>query len=571
MMGDKVRTGNIEDETECSVKYIKYLDNRLRPMLGRAPTAAEIRTAYHLGDGGFQKMVNAGSNAKIEEVLPSIIPTNQHLKNQTLASYMQKQDAEFNKHQSQYLSDHPTPFVTYEQRAKILTKAQTVQNQLNEQEKVTLEQLEKNHIAMAANGEMGFEPISFAQLSKVYPKNPEVAKQKYDAYVSAIKVGNQINYMQSMDPSTRAAMISQAAPDPKNPGTYASDAAHQESLIKANEAINKAYQEDPATQALKDPTVRQLSATGGQALQTAMIANQKRMGVINPHLLTKQQEESTIQKLNDTQGLDTAKELQAMQAKYGDNFPLVARQLQQNKSLSQGVVAIIGAPTALAAQQASLIRGIPLDTLKDALPSNVKSQDIDDAIKKSLESYRASLPDNQLDSATYGDITKSIEKTAYSKARFANPDIAAKYAVDMFVGADKYKYADGADGHTLRVPKKFDEHQIAYSAKAVVNKLDKNNIDFNGVPLQKNSWYMTDDAEGYLNQIKEKSYWQTNQDDSGASLFFTGSDGRAYPVKDKSGQLITKSFDELSVLAAPPKPSEHITSPYSFLKVENND
>jgi hypothetical protein len=51
--------------------------------------------------------------------------------------------------------------------------------------------------------------------------------------------------------------------------------------------------------------------------------------------------------------------------------------------------------------------------------------------------------------------------------------------------------------------------------------------------------------KGYLNQIKNNAYWVTNGDETGANLFFKGHDNREYPVLDKSGKIVTKSFNDL--------------------------
>lgn len=540
VMGDKPRTGDLEDEAEAATLYAKYLSNILRPKLGREPTAVELRTAYHLGDGGFKKMLAAGKDAKIEDVLPNIIPKNQHLKGKTLDSYLQEQTTAYNKHQSQYHKEHPVPFMTWDMRNKIQHKATQAVEQQNAQLAVELKQLASDHEAMALDGNMSFKPLTYSDFGKMY-RNPQMADRAYQDYAANLQWGKDVSMVNQLNPQQEQDIL--AAHNPNNERGYAGDVKRREQLQKVIDAKHKAIQDDPVAWVLKnDPTIK------GDTDIEGIIAAQTKQGVAYPQVLSKSQLDNLKTDMTKLKGENKANYLTQLATKYGKNFGLVARQLQLDSKAPKGIAAILAAPTDYAMKQAATVADVELETLKNSLPKKYTAKDIDDKIQAQLAPFYNSHGLSQMDSPAMKDIGETITKLTYDYVRSGStPKDAAERAVNLFVGTDKYSYLDNkATNYTVRVPKQYDSKIINNALQNYTSALTDKELDTSKVTV-KNLWNMKKDSNGYLDLVKKNSFWLTNANETGVGMYFLGADNKPYPLLDKNGKHITQSFNQLTV------------------------
>lgn len=572
---------SLNDQVAAFGKFTQDNRNMLIGNLGREPSNQELYLAHHFGANGATKLLQADKNLPVSEVVgESVIKANPYLKDKTVGEAININFQKYNDKAKQFVDKeqlavnaHPViADLNPEQRVQYANRFQNEIDTRAQVQAVNLTQTMNDQIAMASTGNTNFQQLTQQQFYAMYPKDQAKAEAVFRQYTGAIQLGRDINTINNMTPEQENALVQSYSP--KQEIGFAGDLKRQQELVAAIQHKRKALQEDRVDWVMRNSSTVQaafnkIGTIGNPELQSqardqafaTLIAEQKRLGISFPELISKSQEDQAIQTLVNTQGMDRAKALQQMSQQYGRYWPQVAGQLQQNKALPEGMTAIMSAPTPAAMQAASIASSIDIKQLRDSISNH---KDVDDEVKTNLKSFYASIPSEQMSSKTIGDMTDTITKVAYNNARQGmKPRIAAQTAVDMFVGKDKYNYLENSNSNfTIRIPKKYNQEIISENLENNINALDINTVDTSGAKLLRNAWNMEDNANGYLNQIKSTAFWQTNGDETGARLFFKGHNNIIYPVKGKDGMQITKSFQDLSITANNPDMENKASATY---------
>lgn len=543
-------------DTAAEVQQFADLTNSNRMQLvgslGREPTQNELYLAHHFGAGGATQLLNANPDTPISEVVGSdVMKANSYLKDKTVGQVIDINNKKFNKQRQKYVDKEqvaanetsPINLIPAEKLAQYLPKFVNAVETKQREYAINIDGKVKDQEAMALNGNMNFERLTPEQFVMAHPNDPEKAARAYQDYTNMLQFGVDVNTVNQLTPNQEMALVQSHGP--REEFGYAGDLKRQGDLMNAIAAKHKAIQEDPAGWAIKND-----AGVNGPSDLDAIIAAQVKQGVQYPKVLAKANEDNLIADLQNKKGMEKAAVLSGLKEQFGDSkFRLVARQLQQNEHAPKGMSSILAAPTSYAMEQAAIVSDIDIKQLRETLPDQ-NAKDIDVAISQSMTDFYASIPLGQVSDQTISDVSDTVRKIAYNYVRSGkSPKDAAKLASDTFIGADKYSYINNSGSDfTVRVPKKYDAAIIEENMTSFVDRLTVDNVNTAGVKLLRSPWNLEENADGYVNQIKSKGYWLTNGDETGASLYFTGHDNKPYPVFDKSGAPISKTFTDLTVI-----------------------
>lgn len=578
---------NPDKQIEIQQKLQADNANYLRAHIGREPSATDQYMAHFLGASGAAAALNADPNMKMSDLVQQYDPKNadaiingnnigDKTVGQVISSYNDKMNNAMQKFSNKQEATYKPFFMkimTEAERQHYDNAATTAVNQQAATLRVNLSGQVADHEAQALNGIMPSQPLSQQQFNQMYPNNPMEASAAYTKYNDALTTGVKISQLSAMTADQRNATVAAATtlPEPNTPG-YAEKVKVQQTLLAANDRINTQIKADPVSFVMQSSPVVKQYAAQMQANNTpenrkmyfdAIASQQQAQGQMFPKMMTKGQEDQTIAMMQNLQGNKKAEVVQQLVSQYGEHFPDVVRQLKANNAFPSGLTAILSAPTPQAMEQASIAADLDKKTLETTIGANKKNTD--EAISDALVSYKGSLNQVQQGSKSTLDLQDTIEKIAYSYVAMGrDPADAAKTAVNMFVGDDKYQYVDNnTSGSTIRLPKSVNAKQIQSGLDNITDNLNIDNTSLNNVEALKNPWYMTDNADGYINQIKKNSMWLTTDDNKGASLFFMGKDNRPYPVFDKKGNHVYKSFTDLQIATPPVVDKNKVDQNYS--------
>lgn len=525
---------------------------QLQSNLGREPSDQELYLAHHFGASGATNLLNANPDTKISDVVSKeVMAANSYLKGKTVGQVIDTNYKKFTSESKKYLDKeqqaigaHPViEDMTAQERIQWNSKAQQVIQSRQTQMFNQYDSMAKDQIAMAQDGKVPQQLMQPEQF-----KSPT----EYTTYLKTMKMGADIHAVNNMTPTQEAQLVNTYTP--RQEIGYAGDAQRQQELVKAIQAKRSAIQKDPVAWADNNDSEVQKYASVLQTANTpenllkydqALIAAQQKQGVQYPQLLRQDQENSIITKLQNSKGMAKVDAVKQLADQYGKDFSLVAGQLQKNKALPSGLTSIMSAPTQYAREQAAIMSDVDIKQLRDSLPDK-NAKDIDTQVAKQMTDFYSSFPAAQLSSTTIGDLRDTITKIAYSNVRNGvSVEQATQNAVDMFVGKDKYNFIQNNNDVTVRVPKAMDANLVQNGMQDVIKNLSIDNVGIGNAKTLIDPWNMNPTEQGYLNQIKSNAYWVTNGNETGANLFFKGHDNREYPVLDKSGKIVTKSFNDL--------------------------
>ena len=549
--------------------------NYLRAHLGHEPTPTQEYMAHFLGAGGAVAAINADPKMSMADVVRQYDPKHadaiikgNNLEGKSVGQVLSSYDTKMNNAMSKFSTQEagqPKPFfmniMTQQEKQHYGALASQVVNQQAQTLRVNLSQQINDHEAQALNGVMPAQPLNQQQFSQMYPNDPGAASVAYQKYTHTLNFGAKVNQLGSTTPAQEQGIIQSLTPVPNTPG-YADDAKLQQEYIKAVAAKHELLKKDSFSYVTQNSPVVKQAAMQLQQSNTpenmkmyldAAVAQQQQQGIMFPKVMSQDQENQTITMMQNLQGNKKAEVVKQLVQQYGSYFPEAAKQLKSNTAFPSGLTAILEAPTSQAIEQASLAADLDRKTLETTIGS--KKKDTDTAISDALANYKGSLNQFQQGSKTTLDMQDSIEKIAYSYVAMGrDPSDAAETAVNMFVGNDKFQYLNNnASGSTIRLPNGYNPNQTQRALEFSLDKLNINNVSLNNVQALKNPWYMTDNADGYLNQIKKNSMWMTTDNDKGVALFFMGKNNRPYPVFDKQGNHIYHSFVDLQTAPTVPE------------------
>lgn len=282
-------------------------------------------------------------------------------------------------------------------------------------------------------------------------------------------------------------------------------------------------------------------ATATQKFISASLAEQKRLGVANPQILSEAEEKMLVSKIEEIagSGRDVAQSIDALYRQYGSYGPTVAAQMSKKVG---GLMNVLGSGIDPNAATLLVESNRNKEELKKTLgPEKIK--DLDVAVQGVMRDYSASLaalPNSASVQSNYQEQIATLAMGRMSKLGESQAE-AVKNAYQALV-ADQYNFQDG-----YRVPKAVDAGTIRREATRTLTTLGPNDVAL----LPGSLGNPADRMQAQLSSIRVHGRWvttsQTGRDgktEEGLTLMVPTPGGFA-PVPDPSGKPLFRSFGEM--------------------------
>ncbi|SNS15760.1 hypothetical protein [Pseudomonas segetis] len=369
----------------------------------------------------------------------------------------------------------------------------------------------------------------------------EDGAKRYEQFVKAQGLGRAIQSIASASPEERQQIINDFNPakDGVASAGFQQDAKLYGTLINAASRLGSEMQSDPAQYVAARSQIVKRAAQGlssgdpadADAYANATIAEQQRLGVASPKLLTDNQAASIAASFSNTTdgGDNAAKMIEQLQGQWGKHWPQVFSQLQGKLP---GAALVIG--TGVDQQTAStLARIAPIKTAD--LKKGLDSTDTTEA-KRTLNDrfaeFRNTLAGQAGGERTFTTLYDEAERLTYAYMRqgksYADAaELATKSLID-----DKYTIKG-----SWRAPKQLDADIIEDGAEKFIDAIDPSTIAF-AVPSGVSEDFAKERVKAALSK---DAYWVTAPDESGLALYYGGG-----AVLDKEGNPIIQGWDDLA-------------------------
>ena len=384
-------------------------------------------------------------------------------------------------------------------------------------------------------------PPSFADFKAAYG---DKADEEYKSFAKIQEVAPAIREFATASPEERQEILTKFQPGKGGIATegFKEDSQLYQHLTGVALGLVKQQQTDPAAYVAKySPIVQQAFTTAQeegtpeayQAYAAATLAEQQRLGVMQPQLLPKQAADQFVASFNQQiQGGENAAMLIEQEAqKWGKDFPAVLQQVG-NKLPPEAQVIATGLPKDVAERMAS-VAIIPDKDLDVALEKGRKDE-INQSVQDALGPFAESLQGQSGGDKFYANMYRAAVKTAKTYViRGESPKDAARRVVDAMVN-DKYDFFG-----TYRVPKTLDTSAVSRGAERTLQTIKPEELmalpGFEGVSDDQNAKQLHD-------ALQSSGQWVPTNDESGLALTLNG-----YQVLGKDGKPIVRSWDDLQM------------------------
>lgn len=392
-------------------------------------------------------------------------------------------------------------------------------------------------------------PPSYADFKAAYG---DKAEDRYKSFAKVQAIAPAIREFATATPQEREEILGkfQPAADGVAGEGFKEDSQLYQHLTTIGVGLLKQQQTDPAAYVAKySPVVQRAFANAQeegtpeayQAYATTSMAEQQRLGVVQPKLLPDAAANQFAATFNQqVEGGENAATLIEQQAQlWGKNFPAVLQQVG-NKLPAEAQVIATGLPKDVAERMASVA------TLKDkdlnAGLQKGQQDEIGQSVQQAMLPFAESLQGQSGGINTYSTMYKAAMRTATSYVlQGESPKDAAKKVVDGMVN-DKYEFFG-----TYRVPKTLDTNSVSRGAELTLQSLKPDEL----MPLPGISGVAESENARQLHEaLQAGGQWVPTNDESGLALTLNG-----YRVRGKDGKPLVKSWAELQQqgLTAPAK------------------
>ncbi len=371
----------------------------------------------------------------------------------------------------------------------------------------------------------------------------EEGRARYQEFQKVPALGSAIRELSTASPEERAAILQRFNPAQNGVAGegFEADSKAFSALASAASRFDKEMQSDPAAYVAQRSAIVRKSAEGlasgdpaaTSAYVTATIAEQQRLGVQEPKLLTEWQAAAIASRFSDTSegGDNAAKLIEGLRHQWGNSWPAVFRQLQDK--LPPAALVIGSGVDPQTAGTLARIASLKTADLKLGLDS-IDTKTAKDALSEGMAEFRNTLAGQVGGERTFSTLYSEAERLVYAyMSQGKGPKDAVRQATKALID-DKYTLKD-----TYRVPSTLDARLVDIGARAALRKLDTSDID-NSTYKWANDEFIAD----RLKKVPHQGYWVTLPDESGLALYL---DGEA--VLNKAQQPITHSFESLIELA----------------------
>lgn len=375
------------------------------------------------------------------------------------------------------------------------------------------------------------------------------------------KYGADVRSVQNLSATQQAALLATRQPLPGE-GFAIAEKRH-EMLTKAVDAVRKEREQDPALSVVRNaPPVQaayQAYAQSGndpvkqsaaaQAYAAATLAEQQRLEVSNPQVLTKEMVDAVAKRFAQppAEGENVANVMRGMVEQWGKYWPAVGRQLKGKLPPEAEVIGLGVTPEA--EQLLAETSKMKPEALRQGL-AEPDLKDIKERVRGALEPLQRSLAWQSGGISTYDNFADSAEKIATALVQKGmKPKDAAQKAFEGLAGF-KYEFEDG-----WRVPKtalggEVNTSMLRHGAEAIKRDVASDKPVLGEkvgllVPSVGAAVRPQDADRQWRDTIKANGFWVTSPGDGGLTLYVKSGLG-AQPVLDDKGAPVKRSWDQIS-------------------------
>lgn len=550
-----------EANTRAAAAFTADNQKALTRSLGRAPSNWELYLAHQQGAGGAAALLTADRNVSVEKALADAgvdnaadAANNNGMANMTVGQALDMWRGKFNRAYQKHLGDSSQEQANIpsfdnldwgtqqklEQQAVRLTK----QNQA-EYRAVIQDQIGDEEATWLSGQDYAGQPITKDQFVAAY--GVAEGLDRWDKHQEIYQTGQDIQALSGMSD----AEIIQTLQDRRPVGGegFEDDAKRYGVLQKAAQAVIKERHDDPATYVLNhNDSVR----ASFDAIQTATpdtvgavtqsyaakaVAEQQRLGIADPKLLSTNQVHSIVQSFYDQKegAQDAADLISGLEHQWGDYWPTVYKQLAETGKLPPVALVIPNMKDAGARVRAARRALVDEKTYKERLDSTAP-KDIEEQLNDLTGDLWQSFANQNGGESTYGVIYNEMRKAALEYAANGKDiDDAAEQAYDEFIG-QSYDFGDG-----YRIPIDQDPDAVTAGAPQVIRSIDASTLQIppsiSGLPAEAAQ-------AAWADAIKANGQFVTNGDETGLTLYVRGNNG-LNAVLDKHGRPVTYTWAQL--------------------------
>lgn len=380
----------------------------------------------------------------------------------------------------------------------------------------------------------------------------------------ARQFGQDVRSVQNLSVTEQVALLASRTPRPGD-GFAASQARH-EALARAIDTVAKERQQDPAQAVLRNaPQVQQAYrslverltsgqdiAGAAQAYAAATLAEQQRLEISSPQILTKDMVESIAKRFAEPpkQGENVANVMRGIVDQWGKYWPAVGKQLGK---VIPPEATVIGLGVTPEAEQllAETSRMKPEQLRQGFAETDVK--DLRERIRDQFAPLQRSMAWQSGGVETFDNFADSAEKIGLAMMQKGmKPKEAAAKAFQALAGF-KYDFDD-----TWRVPRAVLGGDTTVSTLRAGAEAIKRDIGAEAPLAGAKVPLMVPDAPGavrpadaerqWRDTILSNGFWVTSPGDGGLTLYVKSGLG-AQPVLDAVGMPVRRTWSEISAVA----------------------
>lgn len=437
-----------------------------------------------------------------------------------------------------YLSSLP-----FQARIQVVNAAKTQQNQDMALARANLEGRLQDAQAQATQGISDPTPLTLDTLMKAYP--PDQAAQHYQQYMDGQQLARDVSTLKGLPSDQIANLISARAPI-AGPGFAA--AQHDQAILQAAAAhITEQRTADPSAYVAANSTAvraaqQAFAANPGpasaQAYAQASIAEQQRLGIPKPQILTKAQTVALEDQFKENNGANADQVIQQQAQMWGPQWGTVFGQLKNIPPVAKVLGYLGDSVDASTRQQVLQSSQVKIDDLKAGiLPANVTAAN--QALQAKTADFAKTMGYTVGGSQTFGALYDSAERLALTYMRQGkSPSDAAATAYDNLFG--KQFNVQTGSGFAARIPTQYDADTVKAGAQSIAGTLP--NLDLMTPPAP-SGMKAADVKAQYVSNLKSNGLWVTSADGKGLVLFDPVSQT---VVRTRDGQPVGGKFSDLA-------------------------
>lgn len=435
--------------------------------------------------------------------------------------------------------------IDYEKQIILKNQAETMLKQAESTFRASADRAVQDAVAMHKDGVVDPTELQPEFFARAYGTD---AVRMHDEYLKSRDMAADIGKFKTQSEAEIAAELQ--ASEPVAGAGYAGDDARRNTRVQAAQQVLQARKADPAgyVASTNESLTRQRAAIDNpqtppeqrpalvQQYVRESLAEQQRLGIQNPMILTPRQADAIAQRaMAATRPEDSANLIGGLEAEYVGYFPKVFGELVKAGKISGELLLIPNLPSQAAREAVSrLARVKEADLVQGIEPTAQK--DVKDAVTLKLgEFVRAIAMPNEQAAGTVNAYEVSMRKLAYQFMQGGQDGTtAAESAQKMLLG--HYQF----DG-TMRVPASVNLSQVKRGADFML----KNDLAGIDVPRDLVGARSSADADAeWRRTVQARPMWFTSDDDGGMTLFAMGENGVRHRVT-RGGKPVTYGWPDL--------------------------